>query len=73
MSSGCGQQSWGDLHVRVEMSSVSLPYKSSLPCLTQSIWLQRKEAAEEIRAIIDQDNAKYAAELIAEFEKKNKK
>lgn len=46
---------------------------SSIPCLTQSIWLQRKEADEEIRAIIDQDNARYAAELIAEFEKKNKK
>lgn len=33
--------------------------------------LQLKEADEEVRAIIDEDNAKYAAELIAEDEKKN--
>lgn len=34
---------------------------------------QIKEEEENIRAIIDNDNDKYAAELLAEFEKKKKK
>jgi len=36
-------------------------------------YLQIKEEEENVRAIIDNDNDKYAAELIAENEKKKKK